>query len=57
LRRSRDLRSLHLEHASRLSRTFATLVEALERIRNKGRQTVIVQHVRSGGQAIGVVNK
>jgi hypothetical protein len=51
------LRGMHLEHASRLSRTFAVLVEALERVRNKGRQTVIVQHVRSGGQAIGVVNK
>jgi hypothetical protein len=54
---SEPLRGAHLDHASRLSKTFAVLVEAFERVRNKGRQTVIVQHVRSGGQAIGVVNK
>jgi hypothetical protein len=54
---SEPLRGAHLDHASRLSKTFAVLVEAFERVRNKGCQTVIVQHVRSGGQAIGVVNK
>ena len=50
------LRGMHLEHASKLSRTFAALVEAFEKVRNKGRQVVVVQHIR-GGQAIGVVNK
>ena len=50
------LRGVHLDHANRLSRTFAALVEAFERLRNKGRQVVVVQHIR-GGQAIGVVNK
>jgi hypothetical protein len=54
---SEPLRSVHLDHANRLSRTFAALVEAFERVRNKGRQVVIVQHVRGGGQAIGMVNK
>jgi hypothetical protein len=53
---SEPLRGVHLDHANRLSRTFAALVEAFERVRNKGRQVVVVQHIR-GGQAIGVVNK
>lgn len=42
---SEPLRGLHLDHANRLSRTFTALVEAFERVRNKGRQTVVVQHV------------
>ena len=42
---SEPLRGVHLDHANRLSRTFAALVEAFERVRNKGRQTVVVQHV------------
>ena len=48
---------MHLEHASRLSKTFAVLVECYERVRNKGRQTVVVQHVYRGGQAVGAVAK
>jgi hypothetical protein len=60
LRMARDssepLRGVHLDHASRLSRTFAALVDAFERARNKGRQTVVVQHVYSGGQAVGHVS-
>ena len=52
---SEALRGVHLDHANRLSRTFAALVEAFERVRNKGRQTVVVQHVYSGGQAVGAV--
>jgi hypothetical protein len=48
---------VHLEHANRLSRTFAALVEAFERIHNKGRQTVVVQHVYPGGQAVGAVTR
>jgi len=51
------LRGLHLEHANRLSRTFAALVEVFERVRNKGRQTVVVQHVYRGGQAVGAVTR
>jgi hypothetical protein len=54
---SEPLRGVHLEHANRLSRTFAALVEAFERIRNKGRQTVVVQHVYPGGQAVGAVTR
>jgi hypothetical protein len=54
---SEPLRGVHLDHANRLSRTFAALVEALERARNKGRQTVVVQHVYSGGQAVGAVTR
>jgi hypothetical protein len=43
-----------LSHANKLSRTFATLVEALNRHRGKGQQKVTVEHVHvhSGGQAI-----
>jgi hypothetical protein len=54
---SEPLRGVHLDHANRLSRTFAALVETFERVRNKGRQTVVVQHVYSGGQAGGAVTK
>lgn len=54
---SGPLRGVHLDHANRLSRTFAALVEAFERVRNKGRQTVVVQHVYRGGQAVGAVTK
>ena len=54
---SGPLRGVHLDHANRLSRTFAALVEAFERVRNKGRQTVVVQHVYPGGQAVGAVTR
>ena len=54
---SEPLRGVHLDHANRLSRTFAALVEASERVRNKGRQIVVVQHVYPGGQAVGAVTK
>ncbi len=40
------LRGVHLDHANRPSRTFAALVKAFERVRNKGRQVVVVQHIR-----------
>jgi hypothetical protein len=53
---SGPLRGLHLDHRTRLSRTFAALVETFERLRNKGRQTVVVQHVYPGGQAVGHVS-
>jgi hypothetical protein len=44
----------NLSHANKLSRTCATLVEALNRHRGKGQQKVTVEHVHvhSGGQAI-----
>jgi hypothetical protein len=48
----------NLTQANKLSRTFATLLEALNRHRGKGQQKVTVEHVHvhSGGQAVvGVV--
>ena len=51
-------RSENLAQANKLSRTFATLIEALGRHRGKGQQTVRVEHVHvhAGGQAVvGVV--
>jgi hypothetical protein len=48
----------NLLQASKLSRTYAVLLEALNRHRGKGQQKVAVEHVHvhSGGQAIvGVV--
>ena len=53
---SGPLRGVHFDHANRLSRTFAGLVEGFERVRNKGRQTVVVQHVYPGAQAVGHVS-
>jgi hypothetical protein len=53
-----DSRRENLNQANKLSRTFATLVEALNRHRGKGTQKVVVEHVHvhSGGQAVvGVV--
>jgi hypothetical protein len=47
-------RSENLAQANKLSRTFATLLEALNRHRGKGQQKVTVEHVHvyEGGQAI-----
>jgi hypothetical protein len=48
----------NLAQANKLSRTYATLLEALNRHRGKGAQRVTVEHVHvhSGGQAVvGVV--
>jgi hypothetical protein len=44
----------NLSQANKLSRTYATLLEALNRHRGKGNQKVTVEHVtvNSGGQAI-----
>ena len=44
----------NLNQANKLSRTYATLLEALNRHRGKGQQKVTVEHVHvhSGGQAI-----
>lgn len=44
----------NLNQANKLSRTYAALVEALNRHRGKGQQTVRVEHVtvNAGGQAI-----
>ena len=44
----------NLNHASKLSRTYATLLETLNRHRGKGQQKVTVEHVHvhQGGQAI-----
>jgi hypothetical protein len=47
-------RSENLAQANKLSRTYATLLEALNRHRGKGQQKVTVEHVHvhSGGQAV-----
>jgi hypothetical protein len=49
----------NLAQANKLSRTYATLLEALNRHRGKGQQKVTVEHVHvhAGGQAVvGVVD-
>ena len=51
-------RQENLNQANKLSRTYATLLEALNRHRGKGQQKVTVEHVHvhSGGRAVvGVV--
>jgi hypothetical protein len=51
-------RKENLSQANKLSRTYATLLEALNRHRGKGQQKVTVEHVHvhAGGQAVvGVV--
>jgi hypothetical protein len=48
----------NLNQANKLARTYATLIEALNRHRGKGQQKVTVEHVHvhAGGQAVvGVV--
>jgi hypothetical protein len=44
----------NLNQANKLSRTFAALIEALDRHRGKGQQRITVEHVNvhAGGQAI-----
>ena len=44
----------NLNQANRLSRTYSTLLEALNRHRGKGQQKVVVEHVNvhAGGQAV-----
>ena len=44
----------NLNQANRLSRTYSTLLEALNRHRGKGQQKMVVEHVHvhKGGQAI-----
>jgi hypothetical protein len=44
----------NLNQANKLSRTYATLLESLNRHRGKGQQKVTVEHVHvhSGGQAV-----
>jgi hypothetical protein len=49
-----ETRSGNLNQANKLSRTFAGLIEALDRYRGKGQQRITVEHVNvhAGGQAI-----
>lgn len=49
-----EARRENLNQANKLSRTFATLLEALNRHRGKGQQKVTVEHVHvhAGGQAV-----
>jgi hypothetical protein len=44
----------NLNQANKLARTYATLIEALNRHRGKGQQKVTVEHVHvhAGGQAV-----
>lgn len=51
-------RGENINHANKLSRTYATLLETLNRHRGKGQQKMTVEHVHvhAGGQAVvGVV--
>jgi hypothetical protein len=53
------VRDYNLNQANRCSRTFVTLLDALNKHRGKGQQKVVVEHVQvqEGGQAIvGNVN-
>ncbi len=52
--KSVESRREKLKQANKLSRTWATLLEALDRHRGKGQQKVTVEHVHvhSGGQAV-----
>ncbi len=49
-----ECRDQNLTQANKLVRSYAALVEALDRHRGKGQQTVRVEHVtvNAGGQAI-----
>jgi len=49
-----ELRQGNLNQANKLSRTYSTLLESLNRHRGKGQQKVTVEHihVHEGGQAI-----
>jgi hypothetical protein len=49
-----EARRENLTQASKLSRTYAALTEALDRHRGKGQQRITVEHVNvhAGGQAI-----
>jgi hypothetical protein len=49
-----EARHENLNQANKLSRTYATLLDALNRHRGKGQQKVTVEHVHvhEGGQAI-----
>lgn len=50
---SSELFDMHLKHAVKLSRTYAALVEALNRHRGKGEQRIIIERVTvNGGQAV-----
>ena len=51
---SLEARHENLSQANKLSRTYATLLEALNRHRGKGQQKVTVEHVHvhEGGQAV-----
>jgi hypothetical protein len=59
-RQSFEGRRENLNQANKLSRTYATLLEALNRHRGKGQQKVTVEHVHvhAGGQAVvGLVDR
>jgi hypothetical protein len=49
-----EARRENLNQANKLARTYATLIEALNRHRGKGQQKVTVEHVHvhAGGQAV-----
>ena len=45
-------RDLNLRHAAKLSRLYADQIQALSKYRNRGQQTVRVEHVTVNGNAI-----
>ena len=51
---SAEIREMNLNQANKLTRSYATQMEALNRYRGKGQQKVTVEHVHvhAGGQAI-----
>jgi hypothetical protein len=51
-----EMRDIHLHQAHRLARAFADLVEARS-ARGRREQRIVVQHVHSGGQAVGLVDR
>jgi hypothetical protein len=46
----------NLNQANKLARTYATLIEALNRHRGKGQQKVTVEHVQTAAPHIGTDN-
>ena len=52
-----EMQGIYANRATRLSQAFATLSESLSRHRGKGQQRIVVQHLHSGSQAVGMINE
>jgi hypothetical protein len=48
-----EMRDIHIHQGARLCRAFADLIDAR---RGRREQRIVVQHVYSGGRAVGVVD-